>query len=147
MTLCLFCAGLTAVIPISMIVIGAIYKDECPTQPYIPLCLIVTGSFSFLTCFTCVFGCLSKRRKTSDRTHDVSCRHGISGLLFICLICSYIAGDVWIFKAYEPSYEDPSAPDYCDKTLYLFSCWMMNISFLLVGFGGCISALVGWWVG
>ena len=40
---CTIICSITVVIPVCMIVIGSIYFDECPAEPYIPIFLIVGG--------------------------------------------------------------------------------------------------------
>ncbi|XP_002737763.1 transmembrane protein 272-like [Saccoglossus kowalevskii] len=142
---CVICISIFIAAPIAMIVIGAIYKDECNAQPYIPIYLIVGGSFSLFSCFISGGKSRSNRCQTNEedpQKDECTCRSCISGLVSIFQVCWFIAGNVWIYKAYEPSYEDPTSADYCDKTLYLFSFWLMNVSYMLIGVGFCVCLLV-----
>ncbi|XP_002737767.1 transmembrane protein 272-like [Saccoglossus kowalevskii] len=146
---CLVCTALLTALPISMIVIGSMHKDECNAEPYIPIYLIVAGSFSLFICVTNVCGCVTKRGKKEDEEQSTGatacacCFTCISALGSVFLVCWYIAGNVWIYKAYEPSYEDPTASDYCDKTLYLFSFWFLNAGYILAGVGLCFGCVIG----
>ncbi|KAJ8298247.1 hypothetical protein KUTeg_024778 [Tegillarca granosa] len=45
---CTICLGVFLAIPISMIVIGAIYLHDCPAERYIPIYLIVAGCFGLV---------------------------------------------------------------------------------------------------
>ncbi len=42
---CTIACSVTVVIPVVMIVIGAVHFDDCPAEPYIPVFLIVGGTF------------------------------------------------------------------------------------------------------
>nr|XP_006820157.1 PREDICTED: uncharacterized protein LOC102802396 [Saccoglossus kowalevskii] len=128
-----------------MIVIGSMYKDDCNAQPYIPIYLIVAGSCSLFSLATSVGGCRSKYRENDEEKQKKgtvgNCCGCISGLVSLFMMCWFITGSVWIYKAYEPSYEDPTASDYCDKTLYLFSFWMLNVGYMVVGLCCCAGLL------
>ena len=41
--------GLFSAVPIAMICMGALHKDQCPMEPWIPIFLIVGGAVSLVT--------------------------------------------------------------------------------------------------
>nr|XP_034337308.1 uncharacterized protein LOC117692713 isoform X2 [Crassostrea gigas] len=49
------------VLPIAPIVIGALYLDDCPSEKYIPIYLVVTGSISMLYC--CCGRCCNREQE------------------------------------------------------------------------------------
>ncbi|XP_070552320.1 uncharacterized protein [Ptychodera flava] len=48
-------AGISLSVPITMIVIGAIYKDQDAAELYIPIFLIVSGTFTILSIFLSIY--------------------------------------------------------------------------------------------
>ncbi|XP_070554016.1 transmembrane protein 272-like [Ptychodera flava] len=146
---CLICTGLTMGIPIAMIVIGSIYLDDCPAEKNIPIYLIVCGVFTILSYLLSV--CLGKSRGKKDENAEgegdaagkggavTGCAGCISCLIGPFLFAWFIAGNVWIYRTYEPSYDDVNAADYCNKTLYLFSFWLLNVTYILIGLSCCIG--------
>jgi hypothetical protein len=45
-----------------------------------------------------------------------------------------IAGSFWIYSNYQPSYSNANdtkeMKQYCDKVLYLFSFWAINLTYM-----------------
>ncbi|XP_068444414.1 transmembrane protein 272-like [Clinocottus analis] len=113
------------------LVIGAVYLNECPRQPYIPIYLLVLGVVCLLmTVF--VLPCCD--------------RPEIYSKIWICFVyffvfCWFIAGNVWIYSIYEPNYNKTgsSMDSYCNKTLYMFAFWSTNLAYILLGFTMFIS--------
>ncbi|XP_006820533.1 transmembrane protein 272-like [Saccoglossus kowalevskii] len=150
------CAVVTVLlsgIPISMIVLGSMYKDDCAIQPYIPIFLIVAGSFLLLFCFCVACGCCSKECRTAGDENeenqtdiDDECSQGSiatgSALCITLFLCAwFIAGNAWVYGAREPSYDHPTSDDYCNKTLYMFAYWVLIGSYVVTGLCGCFSAV------
>ncbi|CAI5668935.1 unnamed protein product [Oreochromis niloticus] len=105
---------------IAQLIIGALNLHDCPRQPFIPIYLLVIGVVTLL------FSILQCRR---IRWSACSC------LVSLFVFCWFIAGNVWIYSVYEPSYNKTASPDmYCNKTLYLFAFWTMNLNYILLGF-------------
>ena len=103
----------------------------------IPIYLIVAGSAGlFGTC------CAGGVRYTSQED-DQQTVNPFSGLIQLFLFAWFIAGNVWIYSNYEPNYTDPSSPDFCNKTLYLFAFWVTNSYYILFGFVLGIMCLIG----
>jgi len=118
--------------------LGTIFKDECPVENMIPIYLIVTGSAGVVAnCCSCFIG----RNRDPDSgeikweaVHPDPCKIFLQFFLFVWFIC----GNVWIYRNYQPNYDDPESTDYCNKTLYLFAFWATNsyyIIFVLVLIG------------
>ena len=102
----------------------------------IPIYLIVAGVaglFSSLLFFAAF---------TGSQEDDQQTVNPFSGLIQLFLFAWFIAGNVWIYSNYEPNYTDPSSPDFCNKTLYLFAFWVTNSYYILFGFVLGITCLI-----
>ena len=69
---------LFSAIPIAMICLGALHKDECPMEPWIPIFMIVTGAVTLLSIFLSV--CLGMAKAGSNSgilriVHKTCSRH------------------------------------------------------------------------
>lgn len=131
---CTICLAFFFAIPIACIIIGVEYKDRCPAERYIPIYLIVLGSFGILRNLVGLYSQIKIRSSNGDGEDDghkakSSFEHCISCFLVIW----FIAGNVWIYSIYEPEYMDTSSLDYCDKGLYLFAFWLTTASYIVIG--------------
>lgn len=55
---------------------------------------------------------------------------------FICLGC------ILVYRVYEPEYNDPRSPNYCNKTVYLYAFWLITSTFIVLGiFISCLLCL------
>ncbi|CAH3021083.1 unnamed protein product, partial [Porites evermanni] len=122
---------------IAMIVMGAKYKDDCPAENMIPIYLIVAGSAGLFSI------CCAGGVRCTSQEDDQQTVNPLSGLIQLFLFAWFIAGNVWIYSNYEPNYTDPSSPDFCNKTLYLFAFWVTNSYYILFGFVLGIMCLIG----
>ncbi|EDV21369.1 expressed hypothetical protein [Trichoplax adhaerens] len=121
---------------------GAIYKDQCPVQPKIPIYLIVLGSFGLLKNLLDLCQQVSKGdtddsddsedsdNSESSKSNDVQ---SYETLITCFLIAWFIAGNVWIYSIYKPSF-NPMDIKYCNQTLYLFAFWITTAGYIIVGF-------------
>lgn len=117
----------TLIINIAMIAIGSVYLGQCPAQKYIPIYLIVGGVFGIVNN---ILEFVERwRYKDSDEEGPRYHLKAISLFMFAW----FIAGCVWVYKIYPPDYENENSDKYCHKTLYLFTFWMFNISFIILG--------------
>ncbi|XP_053575942.1 transmembrane protein 272 [Bombina bombina] len=114
-------------IGVAMIVMGALYKNDCPIQPYIPIFLLVSGATHLVTFF----------------------------IMFLRLVCQtiimifesfvgifsfvwFIVGSVWVFRVYN---------DYvgqCNPDLYLFAFGILLFEYVVIGLamvGSCCCAI------
>ena len=116
---------------------GAKYKDECPVEPFIPIYLIVGGSFGMLK--TVIILCQRARGHEDDLDMDedgsMSSKF-IDGVLNLFLFTWFIAGNIWIYSKYKPNeLPPPHEPlNYCHPTLYMFAFWVITASYILMGF-------------
>ncbi|XP_061103809.1 transmembrane protein 272-like [Conger conger] len=136
-------------IPITQIVLGTIYLDKCPVQPYIPIYVLVSGVFTMVLS---LLSCLPCARESEEPQNPLSsiCT-AWNSLMILFLFCWFIAGNVWIYSVYAPSYDPNDLTQYCHKTLYLFAFWLTTLVYILVGVllvGGCCAllcmAVCGW---
>ena len=110
------------------LVIGAKYKDECPVEDMIPIYLIVAGSAGLFS--SCCSGGLKYTRSDGEEEQSVN---PLQSLMQLFLFAWFIAGNVWIYRNYEPNYTDPTSPNFCNKTLYLFAFWVTNSYYITFG--------------
>ncbi|XP_059140894.1 transmembrane protein 272-like [Physella acuta] len=141
-----FYAILTA-IPVSMIVIGAIFLHACPVERMIPIYLIVAGCFG---CAKYVFNLVQRwRHSNRGKEEDKKTCNLIEQLVNCFLFAWFIAGSVYIYRIYnEVSYDPLNKDHYCHKSLYLFAFWVttsvyiiMGLSCFCVGYVRCLSSL------
>lgn len=118
---------------------GFLYKNDCPAQRFIPIYLIVMGIVVTVSRICdmlgkCVFG--------SENFQPIKCLQAIMG----CFIFGwFVAGNVWIYKAYKPDFNDASSELYCHKTLYLFAFWMTTATYIILAcLCCCLGCLVCW---
>lgn len=133
---------LGCVFNITHISIGAVYLDECPRKPNIPIYLVVMGVFglmlSLLSCLPCVE---AKEGEVSKSVIQFAC--SIWNSLVTCfIICWFICGNVWVYRIYEPIYEKNATTlnIFCNKTVYLYAFWTITLVYILIGaflVGGC----------
>ncbi|XP_056383315.1 transmembrane protein 272-like [Hyla sarda] len=119
-TLCLQLITFTIWIGLSiaLIVMGAIYKDECPIQPSIPIFLMVTGvthlvivSLFFLKCGIDI--CISI----------------LEGLIGLFSFVWFIIGSIWVFSLFH----EHKAPEQCDQNLYFFAFGFLIFEYVCIG--------------
>lgn len=115
---------------------GAKYKDDCPVEPFIPIYLIVGGSFGMLK--TIIVLCQRARTHEDDIDMDedqsMSTKF-IDGVLNLFLFTWFIAGNIWVYSKYRPNPSPPPSDplNYCNPTLYLFAFWVITASYILMG--------------
>ncbi|KAK2816045.1 hypothetical protein Q7C36_022316 [Tachysurus vachellii] len=117
-------------LPVAQLVIGVLYREACPLQPLIPIYLLVSGAFSLvlvvLSCLPC-----TQEEENGGGAISTLCTTWNS-LITLFLFCWFIAGNVWVYSIYEPSY-DHHMLAYCDKTLYLFAFWTITLVYIIIG--------------
>ncbi|TRZ03586.1 hypothetical protein DNTS_013500 [Danionella cerebrum] len=80
-------------LPIAQVSIGAIYLNECPKQPYIPVYLLVSGVFSLLLG---LLSCLPCTQEPEDGVQTPLSRlcTAWNSLVSLFLFCWFIAGKI-----------------------------------------------------
>ncbi|KAM4536289.1 transmembrane protein 272-like [Odontesthes bonariensis] len=142
--LVLGCSALfTFIMSIANISIGAVYLNDCPQQPYIPIYLIVVGVFGLVLA---VLSCLPFAPNLDGCIACGACIV-LNSLISSFLFCWFIAGNVWIYSIYEPNYNKntTNVDPYCDKTVYLFAFWTTTLVYILSGFYMFIGCYFFFW--
>lgn len=129
------------IMPIAQIAIGAAYLHECPREHYIPIYLVVLGVFGLMLA---LLSCLPCAQEPTDGTTNPLNRFCVTwnSVTSTFLFCWFIAGNVWIYRIYEPNYvkNATTIDTYCNKTVYLFAFWTTTLVYILIGLfliGGC----------
>jgi hypothetical protein len=135
-----FCTAIYLVfmfaLPIAMVTIGAIHKDHCPVQKYIPIYLIVGGSFGiFVGIITTCSNIIKCCRRAEEDEQEKRKPNPFSSLINLFLLAWFIAGNYWVYHIHNTvQSDDPSELNtYCDKTLYLFAFWLITASYIALG--------------
>ncbi|GAB6025552.1 hypothetical protein CHUAL_011283 [Chamberlinius hualienensis] len=120
-------------LPISGIFLGAMHLHDCPAEKYIPVFMLVAGSTGVVIH---LLSLMPLCKVKEDEKWVIGClresKSLVVGMVLKCFFPAWFAvGSVWIYSAYEPNYENPESEFYCDKTLYLFSFWLMNSVFIV----------------
>ncbi|XP_055706239.1 transmembrane protein 272-like [Phlebotomus papatasi] len=121
--------GATTIVPICMIVFGSIYLYDCPQGEYIPVYLLVGGGFGVIKQLLH----LSTRVRNREDQAEEEMRQSSTQMLLNCFMLGwFIIGSYWVYKEYEPNY-DPTKGKYCNKSLYLFSFWLVTSIYITTG--------------
>jgi len=144
---CTICVGLVLCIPVSMIVIGTIYLDDCPAERFIPIYLIVGGVFGVIKNLSSVVQ-RAKNNNDSTSTYEDRKSNSFDGLLGVFLLIWFIAGNIWIYRIYDKYNDDPDDEMFCDPKVYWFAFWTTTSVYILIGItifctccAGCIGCL------
>lgn len=92
------CLAIVNIVPIAMIIIGALNLQKCTVEPYIPIWLVVMGSVSlFKSALNCVYR--AKRRWIDGEDESTSENQNVKpnpfdGLLSCFLLAWFIAGEL-----------------------------------------------------
>lgn len=136
---CTIACSITIVIPVAMIVVGSVYFHDCPAEPYIPIFLIVGGSFSV---FKYLIGVLSRlRRAETGSDQDPQPTHPVQSLITFFLCGWFITGCVWVYRIYWPKTEEQheDSSEYCNRVVYIFAFWLITTAYIFLGlFTSCI---------
>lgn len=115
------------IIPILMIYFGAAYFNECPAQKNLPIFLIVGG---ITTIIKTIIDILFRFKKGFEKERK---RFTVPFIILqIFLFAWFVIGCIWIYQMFQPVYDDKFHPEYCNRTLYLFSFWTINSIFIVV---------------
>ncbi|XP_034020422.1 transmembrane protein 272-like [Thalassophryne amazonica] len=138
-----FSKVIVCVLPIAQIAIGAKYLKECPRQDNIPIYLVVMGMFGLMLTVLSCLPCTQESEEGARSTLNRLCVTWNS-IVSLFLFCWFIAGNVWIYSIYEPSYNKTTSHNemYCNKTLYLFAFWTTTLVYIFLGLFLVISCCV-----
>jgi len=112
------------------------YAEQCPISRQIPHYLVVAGAVGLIgiglhmILYIYQIYIVTKSDEISPIIKLVL--DGISIILLLLMIFLsvwFIAGCVWLFRVWSKvQYENPNEPDYCHRTLYRFTFWILLIS-------------------
>ncbi|XP_064608849.1 transmembrane protein 272-like [Liolophura sinensis] len=120
-------------LPIAMITMGALYFHQCSVEPYIPIYLIVMGSFSLFQIIVNIVLRYRKQPSSGEYDDEAQDRMRPFEVLITCFILGwFIAGNVWIYRTYGMyQWTDKAAANYCNRELYLFSFWITSAIYIM----------------
>lgn len=119
---CTFFVGILIAIPVSMIVMGSIYINDCPRQQYIPIYLIVGGCAGVLKTALSLGQRIKNRVERRDNENIQT--NPLDGTLNCFVVCWFIAGNIWIYSIANDYSTDPTSPKYCNEVLFQYAFWM-----------------------
>ena len=126
------------IIPITIIIIGAVYLDDCRIQRMIPVFLIVFGAVYLLryTMSTCV-RCGTKDDDEIGTEKDADTLRFFNVLLFFVdmfLLIWFIMGSVHVYGNFSVvQFYNTTASSYCSSVAYRFAFWFITIHYIALG--------------
>ncbi|XP_058464218.1 transmembrane protein 272-like [Malaya genurostris] len=127
---CTFILGITIVVPLCMIAFGLIYLHDCPRSKYISVFLLVGGGFGVIK--QMLHLSTRVRSRLEDRELERMRQSPTQSMINCFILAWFIIGSFWVYGIYEPNY-DPIQGTYCNKTLYLFTFWLLTSVYLALG--------------
>jgi len=120
--------------------LGVSYKDLCPVEPFIPIYLIVGGSFGIVKMVSLVVqrvaynGDIFQDENTSEEERPILWMF-VDGVLNLFLFTWFVAGNIWVYSKCKPNFTPPihQPLNYCNKTVYMFAFWVITASYILLG--------------
>ena len=106
---------------------GAKYKDDCHIEHKIPIWLIVSGVVAL---FQGIFAPAFRSNGKSQRDSGCGVFQAVGLIVNIFQIVWLIVGSVWVYSNYKPSYNEADGHMFCHETLYLFSFWILNVTYI-----------------
>ncbi|XP_068116181.1 transmembrane protein 272-like [Hyperolius riggenbachi] len=108
---------LWSALSIAMIVLGALYMNQCQIQPMIPIYLIVAGSLLLFG-----FALLPLKLVSLKVTYAIKAIVGLFSLGWC------IAGSVWVFSIYQTDPRD------CNSQMYKFAFGVLIFQYICIAF-------------
>ncbi|KAG9462394.1 hypothetical protein GDO78_014206, partial [Eleutherodactylus coqui] len=103
---------------IALIVMGAIYKDDCPIQPYIPIFLLVTGVIHLMAVLIHFLKCVLE-----------TCGMVLQGIIGMFGFAWFVVGNIWVFGLYSQN----KGLNICDLNLYNFAFGFLIFEYVVAG--------------
>lgn len=74
-------------------------------------------------------------RLCQSRRQERRLKSSICESLLNCILFGwFVAGCIIVFRSYEPNYDNPSSNRYCNRTVYLYSFWLIGSICSVFGF-------------
>ncbi|XP_057683837.1 transmembrane protein 272-like [Corythoichthys intestinalis] len=113
--------------------LGITHLGLCPAQPRIPIYLVVLGVSSLLALSATYCRCIWEGGVGSTLTSVCM------ALLHFFTFCWFLAGSIWVYSVYPPSYT-PGESRYCHKTTYNFAFVVTAILWATTSLSLCCCA-------
>ncbi|XP_050309153.1 transmembrane protein 272-like [Anthonomus grandis grandis] len=107
-----------------MFIVGIYGVHKCRADENIPFFLIVIGGIGVIS------KACSMVRETVLREH-AHVQYAESSLYTVELVF-LLLGSYWVFKEYQPNYDDPSNSKYCNKTVYMFAFVYLIVMYAVI---------------
>ncbi|CAJ0578684.1 unnamed protein product, partial [Mesorhabditis spiculigera] len=115
------------ILPIAMILLGALNKDNCPIDPTIPKWLIVSGIVHL------VKSAINYYLKLKKIEHPPTSVKAIDGLLSLFSTVWFILGSIWVYSAFGHYTRTPyQGEDYCDPFMLIFSFVFITVTYAIL---------------
>lgn len=109
--------------------------DNCPLEDRIPKWLITTGMIALIQG---LFDIITRNNHEQWQSRRQRFYQFIGLVMNVFQIVLVIIGSVWVYMNYEPSYNENDRPLFCNQTVYLFSFWILNITYM----GLCLILII-----
>lgn len=132
-------------LPLAMLIIGVIYKDECAIQEKIPIWLIVSGSIgSFQIVLRTIINAIVIYKKRKEPEYEIKYKGCFTCILDLFILSWFICGNVWVYGNRSlVSFNSLDGDKYCNQTCYLFAFWVITATWILfASICCCCCALV-----
>ncbi|XP_071951341.1 uncharacterized protein [Antedon mediterranea] len=141
---CTIMMGVILAIPVAMIVIGLTYKNDCPGEMYIPVYLIIGGTFTVLKIVIDLWVRLTTWR---DQESSNTAKQGLFTHLVGCFLFAwFIVGNMWIYGG-KVDTRDVYADNYCSGVVYYFAFWLNTAIYITMGLFCCCICCTAYIVG
>jgi hypothetical protein len=142
---CIYLLSILAV-PIAKLLLGILYRDECPVNRNIPLYMIVSGGagLTIILCLllasTCAFCRSSIQARKTTHTFmigTIACARGLQATIALFLFIWFFFGNIWVFGAryrIRTDYIDDknsTNENYCHPTLYWFAFYVLISTYVI----------------
>lgn len=125
---CTFLLCFLLVLPVTYIVIGIVYIDDCPVNRMIPLYLVVIGVLGLLH-----NGMAQLMRRFREKEFwGISCRI-IELLLVITSIIWFLLGKIWVYSSFDKvCFDATDSTCYCHPVCYWFTFVIVTIVLAII---------------
>ncbi|CAF3633769.1 unnamed protein product [Rotaria socialis] len=128
-------------LPITKLVLGILYVNECPVNKNIPLYMIISGACGLaivvLIFFTSACTYCRSMLNARKQTHGfiifiIAFTRAVRGALAIFLFIWFLFGNIWVFNArYRVRTDKPNdTNNYCHATLYWFAFYVLIFTYV-----------------
>jgi hypothetical protein len=136
--------AISAALPAVMIVIGAIYINDCPINNKIPIWLVVSGAFGLLSAIIRTSSnCYTLYKKRNDENYEMHKKSCLTAAIEFFLFAWFICGNVWVYSVKNVVIDDPTMTGtYCHPTCYYFAFWIITVTWIFMGLLCCCCCCI-----